>query len=493
MVQLSKPKARVRTGLWFDRLMALVVLVNVGWVFFDLTYVRWRDLYVRYLPAVTQWYDPMKGIEDHRVTAGYLSKVDKLESLLTPRNPTTQTEGDLDSSAASESSSVPEVMPASLRSPEVQTLLEGLRAQSVEMIEDNPFQLSERLGAFERTKNRIRERMDLESSKEAFQAFWTVDHLQKQGWKEELDFFNSQIRPQFNLNFYRHIDESGQFVEQFWRFDRWFVAVFAIDFLVRTWRISRRYRNVRWRDAFFWRWYDIPLLLPFWRWLRVIPLSVRWSEARFVNVSPLRLQLVRGVSAYLANEMTELVVIRVIDRTQSAIRSGEISSRLVANPERQFIDVDGIDTTSAIVEEALGISLFNVWPQIQPDIEALLAHTIASAYSDSVAYRSLQGVPGLGQIPNRLASQIAHQLSAGLHAMAVGAMEDDEGKELYERLMDSIRRSLSKELGEASSLDRLQERLADLLEEVKLNYVQTMEEEDVETLMQEISDLKDKR
>ena len=196
-----------------------------------------------------------------------------------------------------------------------------------------------------------------------------------------------------------------------------------------------------------WRWYDIPLLLPFWRWLRVISLCVRWSEARLVNVSPLRLQLVRGVSAYLAAEMTELVMIRAIDRTQAAIRSGEISNRLVVNPDRQFVDVDGVDTIGAIVEETIGISLYKVWPQIQPEVEALLAHTLASAYTSTTAYKSLKRILGLGQFPQEVARQLAHRLSGGLHAVAVGAIEDAEGRKLYDRLMEAIRASLHQELG----------------------------------------------
>ena len=211
---LSKPDGRANTGLWFNRLMAMVVLINVGWVLFDLTYVRWRDLYVRFLPDLTRLYDPIKGIEDHRVTTGYLNKVDNLESLLSSGSPT-RSEGNIDSTNGAESSVPSDRAAASLNSLEVEALLVELQNTSVDTIDNNPFLLSERLGAFERAKNRMRDRMGEESAKEAFQEFWTADHLQKQGWEEGVDFFNSQIRPQFNLNFYRNIDESASLSNNF--------------------------------------------------------------------------------------------------------------------------------------------------------------------------------------------------------------------------------------------------------------------------------------
>ncbi|MEM9567259.1 MAG: hypothetical protein AAF974_03040 [Cyanobacteria bacterium P01_E01_bin.34] len=448
----------------YERLLALVIFVNVGWVFFDLTYVRWRDVYVRYVPVLSRLYDPVKGIEPHRVTQGYLDAVDALEEQL-------QAGEALDSLM-------------------VQALLQDLQDRSVEAIDDNPFQLANRLGAFERAKNRLRDRTSLESSKAAFQQFWTAEHLEEKGWEEGLEFFNRQIRPQFERNFYRNIDESGQFVEGFWRIDRWFLLVFLTEFMLRTWFMSRSLRAVSWRDAVLWRWYDILLLVPFWRWLRVIPLSIRWSDAGLINLSPIRLQLVRGISAYLAAEMTELIVVRVIDRTQAAITSGTIAERILAGPQREFINVNGVDTIAAIAERAIELSIYRVLPRLQPDIEALLAHSLSSVYTNSKLYRNLSGLPGMTRVPQQLTQTMSHQLASSLYAAAIAAFEDAEGRRLYDELMASLRESLRHELSTAQTLEPLQTLLVDLLEEVKLNYVQQFEQDDVEQLLLEVSELR---
>ena len=460
---------RTRSPLqWvYERLLALLILANVGLVFFDLTYVRWRDVYVRYVPALTRLYDPIKGIEPHRVTQGYLDAVDALEEQL-------RAEEALDSLT-------------------IQALLQDLQDRSVEAIEDNPFQLANRLGAFERAKNRLRDRTGLESARAAFREFWTVEHLEKEGWEAELEFFNRQVRPQFERNFYRNIDESGQFVEGFWRIDRWFLLVFWTEFVLRTWFMSRRVRTVSWREAALWRWYDILLLLPFWRWLRVIPLSIRWSDAGLVNLSPIRLQLVRGISAYLAAEMTELIVVRVIDRAQASIRSGALVDRLLADPDREFINVNGVNTVAAIAERTIELSIYNVLPRLQPEIEALVAHTLSSAYTHSTLYRSLRGLPGMARLPKQLTNQLSHQLASSVYSAAIAAFEDDEGRRLYDELIAALRESLRSELSTAQTLEPLQTLLVDLLEEVKLNYVQQFEQDDVEQLLLEVSELRASR
>ncbi|MEM8716623.1 MAG: hypothetical protein AAGE92_12755 [Cyanobacteria bacterium P01_G01_bin.4] len=448
----------------YERILALVIFVNVAWVVFDLTYVRWRDVYIRYVPGLTQLYDPVKGIEPHRVTQSYLNTVDALQNQLGNGAP--------------------------LDSPAIQSLLQNLRDRSVETIDDNPFQLANRLGAFERAKNRLRDRTGLESSKAAFRQFWTAEHLDKEGWEDSLEFFNRQIRPQFERNFYRNIDESGQFVEGFWRIDRWFLLLFSLEFLLRTWFMSRRLHPVSWRDAVLWRWYDILLLLPFWRWLRLIPLSIRWSDAGLVNVSPIRLQLVRGVSAYLAAEMTELIVVRVIDRAQTTIRNGTLAERLLAEPQREFINVNGVDTVTAIAEQAIELSIYKVLPQLQPEIEALLAHVLSGTYANSTIYRGLRRLPGMTHIPQQLTQQLSHQLASSLYDAAIAAFEDDEGRQLYNTLVAQLRTSLRRELSTGQTLKPLPPLLVDLLEEVKLNYVQQFEQEDVEQLLLEVSKLK---
>ena len=84
MAALSRSKKRrpivKTTALWFERIVAIVALINLTLVLFDTSYIRFRDIYLRFLPEFTTWYgEVFKGIEPERATVNYLETVDKLE------------------------------------------------------------------------------------------------------------------------------------------------------------------------------------------------------------------------------------------------------------------------------------------------------------------------------------------------------------------------------------------------------------------------------
>jgi hypothetical protein len=58
--------------------------------------------------------------------------------------------------------------------------------------------------------------------------------------------------------------------------------------------MRRRLPGLGWGAALMRRWIDIPLLLPFWRWLRVIPTIERLQTSGVANLEPLRAVISRG-------------------------------------------------------------------------------------------------------------------------------------------------------------------------------------------------------
>ena len=84
--------------------------------------------------------------------------------------------------------------------------------------------------------------------------------------------WQQQVLPLVATSYWRSIDENGRPTDHFWRFDLLlFQSVFALDILLRVLRLRRRFPALSWRDALLRRWIDLPLLLPFWRWLRLVP------------------------------------------------------------------------------------------------------------------------------------------------------------------------------------------------------------------------------
>ena len=70
---------RARSWLLWDRAIAVLAVINLGWAVFDLTYLPLRSFWLQrnlypvpslplvvplpWLPNITPWYDPIKGIE----------------------------------------------------------------------------------------------------------------------------------------------------------------------------------------------------------------------------------------------------------------------------------------------------------------------------------------------------------------------------------------------------------------------------------------------
>ena len=482
--RLTKTKSQARRNLWFERVMASLALVNLLLVLFDLSYIPLRNFWlqgkiqvlgfplgqIRFpgftveipLPPIAQWYDPIKGIEPYRDTQQYLKRVDDLEN---------------------------QMLATGLQSPQVTVILQDLRRRSEEMIDTNPFQLANKTGTLERIKNRMREQVFKNrdaSAKESFRVFWSQQYLAANNRERGLGFFNNEIRPLIETNYFRPIAESGEFVNRFWLIDIWFVIPFALEFLARTWFISRRHTGVSWLDAMLWRWYDIFLLLPVFRWLRIIPVTIRLNQAEWLDLDPIQKQISQGFVASIAEDLTEVVVVRVINQVQSSIRDGDITKWLSQREVRPYIDLNNTDEVAALTTIIMQLVVYQVLPKIRPDLEALLQHHLEKALNQSPAYQGLQKVPGMEQLQHELAGRLVKEISQAVYDGINSAMEPDPvGDQLFRRLIEHLSEALGSEIQAKQTLQKIQSLLTDLLEEIKINYVERLSEEDLEEVLEQ--------
>jgi hypothetical protein len=490
--KIARTRSTRQKNLWFERSLAILASLNLGLVLFDLSYVPWRDFWLRGtiqvldatikipLPPITPWYDPIKGIEPHRDTQQYLNTVNAFEQ---------------------------QVMQTGLQSPQADSLLQELRSLSTDMIETNPFQVADKSGTLERIKNRMRDhiyanrssnRQPLrigqranQSSRQAFDIFWSQDHLSDAGLQEELAFFNSQIQPLIATNYFRHTGENGELADYFWIIDLPFVLIFGLEFLSRTFYISRRHTGVSWLDAMLWRWYDIFLLLPFWRWLRVVPVTIRLNQAHLIDLERIRTQANHGFVANFAEELTEVVVVQVINQAQGAIRRGDVASWLFHPKSRpSYIDINDTNETEAIASILIKLVVYQVLPKVKPDIEAILRHNIDSILTQSPLYKNLQNMPGLEGLYTQLTDKLATEVTQSAYNALVASLEDPVGAELTNQLVQHFSDALGSQVQEKQTLQQIETLLSELLEEVKLNYVKRLEQADIEALMEQTRQLR---
>jgi hypothetical protein len=443
--------------------MATLALVNLGLVAFDLSYIPWRDWYLFHLPKLTQWYgEQFKGIEPHRDTEAYLQTVDRLKRQVTQTG---------------------------FNSPEAEALLADLRTQSIKMIDENPFALVDKSGTLERIKDRMRQHIGQESSKQAFTLFWSQEHLNQADWQPEVKFFDAKIRPLIETNYFRHISTTGGFVNQFWQIDIWFVGVFAAELLVRTVYLSRRYRGVSWLDVILWRWYDLLLLIPFWRWLRVIPVTTRLNQAKLVNLEPLRARINHVLVANFAVELTEIVVLRILDQTQNLIRTGNVSRWLLKPGSHRYIELSGVDEIDVITKRVLSIFVQQVLPQLQPELKVLIQHSLDRVLQQSPLYSSLEHLPGFETLHTQLTERLTVEIVGVAQQAIATSIHDDTGQQLVRQLIEKLVTSFRTEIQKERTLEELEALLTVLLEEIKINYVQQLGAEDIEKLREQTHQL----
>lgn len=465
----SKTK-KVRKIPIFERVMAIIALGNFALVLFNMSYIAGRDFYFHNFPEITRKYDPIKGIEPHRDTQQYLNKIEALKN---------------------------QVGETGIRSPESAEILRELQELSAEMIQQNPFQIADKSGTLEKIKNRMRDHIPNpdDSSTQAFMAFWSQEHLANQ-WDSQISWFEANISPLIATNYYRRIGENGEFIDGFWWIDLPFIVIFAIELLGRTYLLSRRYLTITWLEAILWRWYDLLLLIPVWRWLRVIPVGVRMSQAQLPNMEPIRSEMSRGFVATFAQELTEVVVIQILNQIQSSIRQGEVTERILESQNQPYLNINGVNEIEVIATRLIQVTIQKVLPQLQPDVEALFRYSIQSAVEKSPVFQTWHKIPGVQDFSTRLTERMVMELSKAvtegpqsLYSGVKTAMEDPVGTKLTNQLVQNFGKHFGAELKQEHAVEEIQSLLSDLIEEIKLNYVKRISEADFDKILEETKQL----
>ena len=473
--------------------MAIVAAANLGLVLFDLSYVPWRNFWLQgnvpipligasvHVPVpqidcpdrsvkanqtarnvplsiVTCLYDPVKGIEPNRDTQRYLFTVNQLQQQV-----------------------IQQGVGPGLRSSEGQAILQNLRTQSAEIVDTNPFSGSGKSGTLEKIKNRMRQRIDGSkstrfSSRDAFAQFWSDAYLAPK-WQQEISWFNAEIAPLVATNYYRSIGETGDPTDNFWLLDAPFVTLFGLEFLARTFYISRRRAGLNWLDAILLRSYDGLLFFPFgivfhgWAWLRIFPVAIRSHQAKLINLESLRDHATHLVISSVAGEITEVVVVQVVDQVQSAIRQGDILRQLLQMTSQPQIKVNDVNEVGAIATLLIKLTVFEVLPKVQPELVLVLTHNIENVLSRSPAYQSLRNLPGLAELRAQLTQTLVNEVIQATQKTLTEVMDDAIGADLTGQLVQRFGDTFLTELKQQNVTQEIQSLLTDLLEELKLNYV----------------------
>ncbi|MGE5656015.1 MAG: hypothetical protein ACM37W_05320 [Actinomycetota bacterium] len=256
----------------------------------------------------------------------------------------------------------------------------------------------------------------------------------------------------------------------FWQIDRFFICFFAIELLVQAFLLRFRKPGKVWTDTLLRRWYEVFLLIPFWREFRMLPVLVRLHKSGLINLDRVVDQIIAEPTLYLANTLSEYIIVRLINQAKKSLQQGE-AARFLLQPQ-PYLHVNQSNTIEQILNRLLDLTIYKVLPQVQPNLEAVVHHNLERAIKQSDFYQMMAGFSPMGLVPTEVTEQLANYLAKTAVNVVATAYEDDRGRELIESLTQDFKETLRQELQDQNTLLELQLLLADLLEEFKLNYIQ---------------------
>ena len=176
-------------------------------------------------------------------------------------------------------------------------------------------------------------------------------------------------------------------------------------------------------------------------------------------------------------------MLRVVDQTQNLIKEGQVSRWLVeATSQNRYIDLNGVDEVKIISERLSSLVVYQVLPKIKPELDALLAHSVNGAVSQTPGLKLL---PGFTDLTQQLTQQISAEVSRNLYGAIRQALSDEKGGELTGELISSFGTHFREEIQKDNTLRELQSLVNALLEEVKVNYVQRIDQQDTDRLQEQ--------
>lgn len=444
---------------WIQKFIAAIALVNLILVLFNLSYLPLRDIYFNRLPLLVRMYDRVKAIEPHPDTTAYLQTSDRLIQNIAAGSSITEAE----------------------------ELLASLRQQSTYLIEENPFLSSSQSRTFAKLKHRMEYRLQTRSTKEAFNRFWSREYLSQVDTKQELAFFTSKIQPLLKTNYYRRIDANGVEIDNFWRIDLYFMLFFAIEYFIRTFSIAKK-DNLNWLQAMLRYWYDILMFVPVCRWLRIIPVTVRIHKSGLFSLEEILAHITHEPAAYISHRVSAFLIVRLLNQSKEIVANGAIADIFLTSDKATTVgETDKIDK---IADRLISLTIYQVLPQIQPDLENLLRYSLKAALKESDLYQIAQGIPGFSNLPQETIEQISDYLAQTTYDVLINSYTDTEGKIIFNRLSKNFSYSLKQQIKNKATQDEIQVLVSDLLEEWKLNYVKNSQQRDPEQTLAEAEEIR---
>lgn len=236
--------------------------------------------------------------------------------------------------------------------------------------------------------------------------------------------------------FYHWYDEHLH--RNFFRYDLYFVAVFAVEFCIRWFFAIYKQDNHKWFFYPFLHWYDVLGLIPLgqFRVLRVFRVASMVIRLHKMGVIDLRdsyfFRIYQRYSAVIVEEVSDRVVVNVLSGVQDELKHGTpVVSRIileVIRPQKEVL-VDWLSSRITAASE-------QHYERYQEQLQAYVNRKVAEAVRNNSEVRDISAIPLVGStITGKLETAVA-QIT---YAVIEGMMKDlssEENAQVISELAD---------------------------------------------------------
>ena len=225
------------------------------------------------------------------------------------------------------------------------------------------------------------------------------------------------------------------------------------------------------------------MLIPFWQWLRILPVTVRLHKSGLFNLEGILAQVTHEPAAYISNRASMFLIVRLLNQSQEVIANGTIAEVLLSSNKE--VTVGEADKIDKIIDRLISLTVYQVLPEVQPDLENLLRYSLKAALQESDLYQAVKGIPGFANIPQETIEQLADYLAQTTYEVLINSYTDAEGKIIFNRLSKNFSSTLKQQIQNQTTQSEIQVLLTDLIEEWKLNYVKNSQQRNPEQTLAE--------
>lgn len=426
--------------LFVDLFMLGLAMLHLLLLGFDATYFQLRPTYFSVLPALTQNYDLLKGIEPHRDTVLFQQRA---EAFFTA------------------------CRSGQLKPDQQQELVQ----LSDQMIEEDPFARAQQSGRLEMIKSDLRQFTgERESSKRAFQQFWSVGCNNLEARES---FFKREIAPNLAINYWRRIGTNGQFIDYFLYIDLVFILIFLLEFLY-SWRqaVVRLGREQKVLYPIY-HWYDLVSCIPlqqlrFLRLLRILAVYYRLIQSDIITIRNSRIyQSILKYQAIIMEEISDRVAINILTNIQAKTRLGG-SRDLIEDTLR----ANRAEIRNVIVANLQRIDLPTLQMR-QPELTDTIASLVMQSVQATDEYKRLSSLP---LVSGLIANLISEERISRMSEQALDAFGEAWQQQLRSDAMQNILCELIDDVLDQVLELALDDRIQHLIQDINLKILEELKE-----------------